>query len=184
MGRETRGCGPETLGREARRPAQDMGIEAGWEQKAVWLKALREWFSQETVRLGPTARSTRSKEASRRRRMIAHVVLFQPRADLSATDREAFAASFERALTSIPQVRRARVGERVNLGRFYDQQNARDFSHVAVIEFDSEADLRAYLEHPAHRELGTRFYQAAEAALVYDFALSEGTEAGNVFKGK
>jgi hypothetical protein len=105
--------------------------------------------------------------------MIAHVVLFQPRADLSAADREAFAASFERALTGIPEVRRARVGERVNLGRQYDQQNARDFSHAAIIEFDSEADLRAYLEHPAHQELGQRFYQAAEAALVYDFALHD-----------
>jgi hypothetical protein len=42
--------------------------------------------------------------------MIAHVVLFQPRADLSPTDREAFAAAFERAITEIPQVRRARVG--------------------------------------------------------------------------
>jgi hypothetical protein len=113
--------------------------------------------------------------------MIAHVVLFEPRADLSAADREAFAASFERALTSIPQVRRARLGERVNLGRVYDQQNARAFSHVAIIEFDSTADLLVYLEHPAHQELGARFYATAEAALALDFSLVEGADVASVF---
>lgn len=113
--------------------------------------------------------------------MIAHVVLFQPRRDLSAAARSAFAASFERALTSIPQVRRARVGERKNLGRLYDQMNARDFPYVAIIEFDSEVDLRAYLDHPAHDELGKCFYESAEAALVYDFALSEGEDVTRLF---
>lgn len=113
---------------------------------------------------------------------IAHVVLFRPREDLSQADRREFSASFERALTSIPHVRRARVGERVNLGRFYDHQNARDFSHIAIIEFDSEADLRAYLEHAAHQELGERFYQAAETALVYDFELREGEDVRGTFR--
>lgn len=116
--------------------------------------------------------------------MIAHVVIFQPRADLSPADREAFAASFERALTSIPQVRRARVGERMNLGRLYDQQNARDFSHIAIIEFDSEADLRAYLDHPAHRELGERFYRSAEAALVFDFELTDGERVQDLLRAE
>jgi hypothetical protein len=114
--------------------------------------------------------------------MIAHVVLFQPRAGLSAEERESFAASFARALTDIPQVRRARIGERRTLGRIYDQQNTRDFSHVAILEFDSESDLRGYLDHPAHQELGMRFYQHAEAALVYDFELSEGAGAVEIFR--
>jgi hypothetical protein len=116
--------------------------------------------------------------------VIAHVVLFQPRADLSAADRAAFAASFERALTSIPQVRRARVGERVTLGRQYDQQNARAFSHVAIIEFDSETDLRVYLDHAAHRELGERFYRSAEAALVFDFVLMDAERVQDLLRAE
>lgn len=116
--------------------------------------------------------------------MIAHVVLFQPRADLSPGDRDSLAVSFERALTQIPQVRRARVGERRNLGRFYDQHNPREFSHIAIIEFDSKADLLAYLDHAAHEELGRRFYETAEAALVYDFNLVEGARAGDVFRNR
>ena len=112
--------------------------------------------------------------------MIAHVVLFEPRCDLAPSDREQFAEAFARAIASIPQVRRARVGERRNFDRLYDRQNPRDYSFVAIIEFDNESDLRAYLDHPAHQELGMRFYQTAQAAQVYDFALSEGVEIGRV----
>ena len=113
--------------------------------------------------------------------MIAHIVLFQPRADLAATDRAQFARAFEHALTTIPQVRRARIGERVILARPYDRMNLRDFSHAAVIEFESQADLQTYLDHPAHTELAQCFYQAAEAALVFDFELVDGQEAERLF---
>jgi hypothetical protein len=115
--------------------------------------------------------------------VIAHIVLFQPRPDLSAADRAEFARAFENALASIPQVRRVRVGERVRLARPYDALNTRDFSHVAIIEFDSKEDLRAYLDHPAHADLGRRFYQTAEATLVYDFDVVEGEEIASVFRG-
>lgn len=113
--------------------------------------------------------------------MVAHVVLFEPRPDLSAGDREQFAHAFERAVSTIPQVRRARVGARRHLGRFYDRQNARDYSFCAIIEFDTEADLVAYLDHPAHEELGARFYQTSQAALAFDFALHEGPDVPRVF---
>ncbi len=113
--------------------------------------------------------------------MIAHVVLFEPRSDLAPSARAQFADAFTRAITTIPQVRRARVGERRNLARLYDRQNPRDYSFVAIIEFDSEADLATYLDHPAHEELGLRFYQTAQAVQVYDFVLSEGHEVRRVF---
>ena len=115
--------------------------------------------------------------------MIAHVVLFQPRADLSPDERDAFAASFEHALTSIPEVHRARVGVRRTLGRLYDAHNRCECSFVAIIEFESETDLLTYLDHPAHEELGRRFYETAEAALVYDFELTEGAGVKRVFQG-
>jgi hypothetical protein len=44
---------------------------------------------------------------------------------------------------------------------------------LAVLEFDSEDDLKNYLDHPAHVDLGKRFFQSAEAALVYDFVIVE-----------
>jgi Stress responsive A/B Barrel Domain len=95
--------------------------------------------------------------------MIAHVVLFRPRVDLSKEAREALAASFEAALTQIPSIRRARVGRRI------------DYTYAAVIEFDNRAGLMAYLDHPAHEQLASRFFSAFEEALMYDFELLEGT---------
>lgn len=109
--------------------------------------------------------------------MHAHIVLLRPRPDLSTGDQERLFAALEHALVNIPMIARARVGRRVTLGRAYDQQNTQDYPYAAVIEFDSEADLRAYLDHPAHVELGRLFFEVAEAALVHDFGM---VEAGQV----
>jgi hypothetical protein len=108
--------------------------------------------------------------------VIGHLILFRPRPGLAAADREALVAAFERALTEIPGILASRVGERLTLGRPYDQLNAVDFPFAALIEFADEAALRAYLDHPAHDELGRRFYQTAENALVFDFTIRDGRE--------
>jgi hypothetical protein len=111
--------------------------------------------------------------------VIAHVVLFKTRADLADADREAFVASFLTALAAIPVIRSARVGRRVRLGRYYDDHNAIDFSFIAVLEFEDEEGLRAYLDHPAHEDLGTRFYMTSEAALAFDFEMLPGADIRN-----
>jgi Stress responsive A/B Barrel Domain len=49
-----------------------------------------------------------------------------------------------------------------------------DYEYAAVLEFDDGPGLLAYLEHPAHRQLGERFFSAFEEALMYDFELHEG----------
>ena len=104
--------------------------------------------------------------------MIAHVVLFRPRADLPAADAQALGEAFGRALNDIPFVRRARVGRRVRIGREYEQLMAIDYEFAAVLEFDDVAGLKEYLEHEAHGEVGRRFFESIEAALVYDFEMS------------
>jgi hypothetical protein len=105
--------------------------------------------------------------------MIAHMILFRPKPELTGADREALVAAFERALTEIPGVLGSRVGQRLTLGRQYDQLNAQDFPFAAFIEFADETALRRYLDHPAHDELGRLFYQTAENALVFDFVMRE-----------
>jgi hypothetical protein len=107
--------------------------------------------------------------------MIAHVVLFRPRVDLSKEAREALATSFEAALTQIPSIRRARVGRRIAVDRQYEALMAVDYTYAAVIEFDNRAGLMAYLDHPVHKQLASRFFSAFEEALMYDFELLEGT---------
>lgn len=110
--------------------------------------------------------------------MVAHLVLFRPKSDLTDDQRRAFVTALEHALTSIPLIRSARVGRRIVLGREYDAMNVQSFPFAAILEFANEADLRAYLEHPAHEMLGTQFYVTSDAALVFDYQLVDATGIG------
>jgi len=106
--------------------------------------------------------------------MIAHVILFRPRADLSSEARQALIGLVEKALGSIPSIRTWHVGRRVVLGHAYETREQADYPYVAILEFDDASALGAYLEHPAHVELAARFYAAVDDALVYDFEMAEG----------
>jgi hypothetical protein len=104
--------------------------------------------------------------------VISHVVLMKPRAGLSVADRGAFVAAFERALREIPSVRGVRVGRRVLHGAAYEAISPDAGDYLAVIDFDDLAGLQTYLTHPAHEELGARFYLALSSAMVYDYDIT------------
>ena len=102
--------------------------------------------------------------------VISHIVLFRPKASLTAEERSQLVAALRGAVEGIPQIQRATVGKRVLLNRpGYETQMAEHFEYSAILEFDSEADLRAYLDHPAHDGLGKLLFTSAEAVLAYDF---------------
>ena len=101
--------------------------------------------------------------------MISHVVLMKPRPDLPADEQSAFVAAFRRAVTEIASVRGVRIGRRIAHGANYESTSPDTADYVAIIDFDDIAGLQAYLAHPAHAELGMRFYQVLSAATVYDF---------------
>ena len=103
--------------------------------------------------------------------MVCHIVLMKPRAGLSAGDRRAFVAAFERAVREIPTVRSVRVGRRVKHGAGYELVSPDAADYLALIDFEDLAGLQAYLRHPAHDEVGARFGEALSAALVYDFEI-------------
>jgi len=115
---------------------------------------------------------------------VSHVVLMTPRPDLSATDREAFVAAFERAVREIPSIRGVRVGRRVTHGAGYEGSAGEAADYVAMIDFDDLAGLQAYLRHPAHHELGARFGISLRSASVVDFEVGgiEALRAGGFFQ--
>ena len=113
--------------------------------------------------------------------MIAHVLLFRLRGDLDSAARAQLADAFAAALRDVPALRRARVGTRVIIGRPYDQLMRVDYPYAAVLEFDDEAGLRAYLERPAHEPLAKQFFAAVEETLVYDFDLMDASEGIKTF---
>jgi hypothetical protein len=51
-----------------------------------------------------------------------------------------------------------------------------NYTHAAILEFEDLAALRAYLDHPAHADLATRFFECFEQALMYDFDVWDGHE--------
>ena len=103
--------------------------------------------------------------------MISHVVLFRPRPSLTVDQRHTLVNALRRAVEGIPQIKRATIGSRLLLDRpGYEKQMAEHYEYSAILEFDSEADLRAYLDDPNHEELGRLLFTSAEAVLAYDFS--------------
>ncbi len=101
--------------------------------------------------------------------MTLHLVLFRPRPDLSDADRDALLDSMRAAAAGIASVRRFVVGTRVAQPPAYVLGGFPEFPYMALLEFVDEAGLQTYLADPLHAELGRRFNEAAEAALIYDF---------------
>ena len=102
--------------------------------------------------------------------MISHVVFFRPRTTLTAIERARLIDALRAAVSGIPAIQRATIGTRILLNRpGYETQMAEHFEYSAILEFASEADLRSYLDHPAHLDLGRLLFTAAEAVLAYDF---------------
>ena len=108
--------------------------------------------------------------------MIAHVILFRPKASLDDTGRARVVDALRHAHASIPHIKRFAIGRRFTTGRAYDAMT-RDFPFFVLFEFESDADFQAYLAHPVHEQLGQQFYLASEEAEAYDFELSEMPEA-------
>ena len=89
---------------------------------------------------------------------------------MTADQRAAMVSALRRAVDGIPQIKRYTIGKRLLLNRpGYETQMAEHYEYSAILEFDSEAELRVYLDHPAHEELGKMLFTSADAVLAYDF---------------
>src|SRR5687767_12457470 len=109
--------------------------------------------------------------------MIAHVILFQPRPDLTDDERYALLAALATAAREAPSVRSCRIGGRVKHGLPGYEQLMPQFDFAAILEFNDLDGLRAYLQHPAHETIGNHFTSMAAAALAYDYEMGDLSEA-------
>ena len=105
--------------------------------------------------------------------MVIHVVLFRPRPDIDAEERGGLFEAMRTAAREIPTVRGFRIGQHLEPAPQYRLGGFPSYPWSAVLEFDDEAGLQAYLTHPLHRDLGRRFNAAAEAALIYDYLVTD-----------
>jgi len=107
--------------------------------------------------------------------VIAHIVLLQPRPDLTDAQRREALDALALAAANVPEIRSFRFGTRVKHGLpGYEQMMGTDYEFALIIEVDDIAALTRYLTAPAHRALGQLFSTATAAALAYDYELTPG----------
>ncbi len=112
--------------------------------------------------------------------MIAHVILFEPRPDLRASDRQAILSALATAASDITGIRRFRVGRRVRHGLpGYEQAMPDGFTFLVLLEVDDLDALKTYLSHPAHAGFGRHFTESSAAALAFDYELVDAADAGS-----
>jgi hypothetical protein len=105
--------------------------------------------------------------------VITHIVLLQPRADLTEDQRRAALDALSRAAAGVPEIRSVRLGRRIKHGLpGYEQRMTQDYDVALIIEVDDVAALIRYLRAPAHRALGDLFSTATDAALAYDYEMT------------
>jgi hypothetical protein len=106
--------------------------------------------------------------------VITHIVLVQPKRDLTDQQRAAALEALRHATANVPEIRRFRLGRRVKHGLpGYEQLMAQDYEFALIIEVDDVDALKKYLQAPAHLALGNLFYSATSAALAYDYAFDD-----------
>ena len=112
--------------------------------------------------------------------MIAHLVLLQPKPDLTEDQRADALATIRNAAANLPDVRRFSLGRRVTHGLpGYEQLMKQDFAFALIVEVEDIEALTRYLQAPAHAALGQLFYTASAAALAYDYELDEEISAAS-----
>lgn len=112
--------------------------------------------------------------------MIAHLVLFRPRTDLTAAERDALLRAIEDARRQIPSIRRFRIGHRLRAARPGGDAGPGDYPYLAILEFDDPAGLAAYLTHPAHAALARLWARASAATVATDYELADAADVRRV----
>jgi hypothetical protein len=113
--------------------------------------------------------------------VIAHVVLFSPKPDLSHEDRSALLNALVAAAGDIPSIKRFHVGRRVTHGLpGYEQMMRDDYEFAAILEFDDIDGLKLYLRHASHAVLGRHFTESAARSLAYDYEIVGASEVSRL----
>jgi hypothetical protein len=101
--------------------------------------------------------------------VIAHIVLFQPKTTVTVDQKRSFARLLGEISRSVGSIKRAYVGRSTNTDPGYDRSfGETTYRFAAVLEFDDEAGLLEYLNHPTHRALGALFWEICEATAIVE----------------
>jgi hypothetical protein len=101
--------------------------------------------------------------------MIVHVVLLKLKEEITADEVLSFARLLTEACRSMPVVTAAWVGPRVTVDPGYDRSfGDTTYDFAAILQFANRDDLLSYLRHPAHSDVGGRFWEICQATTVFE----------------
>jgi hypothetical protein len=113
--------------------------------------------------------------------LIAHVILFSPRPELTPAARRELLDALVAASTQIPSIRSFRVGRRVKHGLpGYEQMMRDDYEFAAILEFEDLDGLKSYLAHASHESIGRHFTASAARSLAYDYAFVDAADVRQI----
>ncbi len=95
---------------------------------------------------------------------IRHVVSFKFKPDSSPSEIHAIESAFAALKTKIPQIQSLEWGTNIS-GEKLDK----GFTHMWVLSFSGESDLKVYIEHPDHKAFVALLKPSLEDAFVVDF---------------
>ena len=108
--------------------------------------------------------------------MILHIVLYQPKDDVTGGEEAAFKAILDKAANIIPSIRQTRVGRTVDLGIGYEIRSEDQlYEYVAIFEFADTDGLKAYMAHPAHIALAEQFWKHCQRTMILDVEAEDPT---------
>jgi hypothetical protein len=106
--------------------------------------------------------------------MIAHIVLFNIRQDVTGDKIRLFAQELTQLLGLVPNLARASVGRSIDIDPGYERSfGDTTYDFTAILEFDHADGLLAYLRHPLHEQIGRKFWEYSESALVLEMELAD-----------
>jgi len=110
--------------------------------------------------------------------VISHIVLFNPKPDVTTDQRRSFALAIRETCRSIDVVSAARIGRAKDINAGYSRVlGEKTYQYAAVLDFETEEALIQYLQHPLHRELGRLFWETCESTIVIEVEMRDGRSA-------
>ena len=100
--------------------------------------------------------------------MIAHVVLYTPKAVLTEAEQSELQESLRDAIAHIGGIEGHFIGRRLDTGFAYNAIGETPYEYVAILEFASRQALADYLSHPLHARLAGAFWRCCGNTLILD----------------